>query len=122
MGERVETYGYPFPLAVPDQDYPDYKALTFDPVFFRGYVMRLRRDESTGFPVMDLDMLCPRGLSGAPVISEDRREVIGVAFQEQTTTMYGSTVTFGRAHHLDLLRAARGAATSGRALADHLQR
>ena len=28
-GERVETYGYPFPVAVPDQVYPDYKALHF---------------------------------------------------------------------------------------------
>jgi len=121
-GERVETYGYPFTVAVPDKNYPDYKALTFDPVFLRGYVTRLTKDERTRRPVIDLEMLCPPGLSGAPVIRENRREVIGVAFEEKTTIMHKYTVIFGRAHHLDVLRAARGAATAGRALADHLQR
>ena len=50
-GERVETYGYPFPLAVPDQVYPDYKALHFYSRFLRGYVTRLARDEAER-PVM----------------------------------------------------------------------
>jgi hypothetical protein len=120
-GERVETYGYPFPLAVPDQVYPDYNALHFYSRFLRGYVTRLARDEVER-PVIDLDLLCPPGLSGAPVIREDRREVIGVIFDEQTTTMYERTVIFGRAHHLDVLRSARSAVTGGRPLAEHLQR
>jgi Trypsin-like peptidase domain len=120
-GERVETYGYPFPAAVPDEAYPDHKALKFYPRFLRGYVTQLTVDESTKRPVMELEMLCPPGLSGAPVIREDRREVIGVVFDEHTTTMSDRTVIFGRAHHLDVLRAARGIATRGRALADYLQ-
>jgi hypothetical protein len=95
--------------------------LVFSPVFLRGYVMRLIQDVSTALPVMDLDMHCPLWLSGAPVIREDRWEAIGVVFQEQTT-MAGGTITFGRALHLDLLRVARGAATGGRALVDHLRR
>jgi hypothetical protein len=70
--------------------------------------------------VIDLDMLCPPGLSGAPVIREDRREVIGVIFEEQTTTMYERTVIFGRAHHLDVLRSARAAVTGGRPLRGEL--
>jgi hypothetical protein len=111
-GERVETYGYPFPLAVPDQAYPDYKALHCYSRFLRGYVTRLARDEAER-PVIDLDMPCPPGLSGAPVIRDDRRDVIGVIFEEQTTTMYERTVIFGRAHHLDVLRSARAAVTGG---------
>jgi hypothetical protein len=110
--ERVETYGYPFPLAVPDQVYPDYKALHFYSRFLRGYVTRLARDEAER-PVIDLDMLCPPGLSGAPVIREDRRDVIGVIFEEQITTMYERTVIFGRAHHVDVLRSACAAVTGG---------
>jgi hypothetical protein len=47
-GERVETYGYPFPLAVPDQLYPDYKALHFYSRFLRGYVTRLARTKPSG--------------------------------------------------------------------------
>ena len=119
-GERVETYGYPFPLAVPDQMYPGYKALHVYSRFLRGYVTRLARDENER-PVIDLDMLCPPGLSGAPVIREDRRDVIGVIFEEQTTTMYERTVIFGRAHHLDVLRSARAAVTEDRSLIEHLQ-
>jgi hypothetical protein len=120
-GERVETYGYPFPLAVPDQVYPAHKALHFYSRFLRGYVTRLARDEAER-PVIDLDMPCPPGLSGAPVIREDRRDVIGVIFEEQATTMYERTVIFGRAHHLDLLRSACAAVTGGRPLVEHLQR
>jgi hypothetical protein len=56
---------------------------TFDPVFLRGYVTRLTEDERTRRPVIDLEMLCPPGLSGAPVIRENRRDVIGVAFEEK---------------------------------------
>jgi hypothetical protein len=82
-GERVETYSHPLPLALPDQVYTDYKALHLYSRFLRGYVTRLARDEAER-PVIDLDMLCPPGLSGAPVIREDRREVIGVIFEEQT--------------------------------------
>jgi Trypsin-like peptidase domain len=119
LGERVETYGYPFSLAVPDQKRREYRALTFDPLFLRGYVARLKMDEPSGVPVMDLDMRCPRGLSGAPIIREDRTEVIGVVFQEHTT-MYESTVTLGLAHHPDTLRTARSAATDCRGLNDHL--
>lgn len=55
----------------------------------------------------------PPGLSGAAVIRDDRREVIGVIFEEQTTTMYERTVIFGRAHHLDVLRSARATVTGG---------
>jgi hypothetical protein len=43
-GERVETYGYPFPVAVPDQVYPDYKALHFYSRFLCGL-----RELSGGF-------------------------------------------------------------------------
>jgi hypothetical protein len=120
-GERVETYGYPFPLAGPDQAYPDYKALHCYSRFLRGYVTRLARDEAER-PVIDLDMPCPPGLSGAPVIREDRRDVIGVIFEEQNTTMYERTVIFGRAHHLDVLRSACAAVTGGRPLVEHLRR
>jgi hypothetical protein len=38
VGERVETYGYPFSIVVPDQTFSDYKSVTFSPVFLRGYV------------------------------------------------------------------------------------
>jgi hypothetical protein len=92
--------------------YPAYKALHFYSGFLRGYATRLARDEAER-PVIDLDMPCPPGLNGAPVIREDRRDVIGVIFEEQTTTMYERTI-FGRAHHLDVLRSACAAVTGGR--------
>jgi hypothetical protein len=72
--------------------------------------------------VIDLDMLCPPGLSGAPVIREDRRDVIGVIFEEQTTTMYERTVIFGRAHHLDVFALGTRCRDRGRPLVEHLQR
>lgn len=120
LGERVETYGYPFTTVVPDEAYTDFKALTFSPLFLRGYVTQHVRDASSGFPVIDLEMLSPLGLSGAPVIRDGGREVIGVVIGKQAVEMYGETQTFGRALGLDTLRAARSAATGGRALADYL--
>jgi hypothetical protein len=119
-GERVESFGYPFPLAIPDRTHPVYKALTVYSRFFRGYVTRLAVDEEIGRPVMELDMHCPPGLSGAPVIREDRREVVGVVFGDKITEASGRALILGRALYLSDVGAARSTATGGKALADFL--
>jgi hypothetical protein len=61
----AQTYGYPFSTVVPDETFSQYKSVTFSPVFLRGYVVQVVPNIN-GCPAMHLDMLRPRGLSGAP--------------------------------------------------------
>jgi hypothetical protein len=56
---------------------------------------------------MQLDMLSPRGLSGAPVIREDLSEVVGVVVGDRIIELAGESFRFGEALLLDALRSAR---------------
>lgn len=120
-GERVETYGYPFSIVVPDQTFSDYKSVTFSPVFLRGYVTQVVPNLNAR-PAMHLDMLSPPGLSGAPIIREDGRDVLGVLVGDRNTQLGGESFRFGEALLLDALRSARSTATDHRPLAEHLER
>jgi Trypsin-like peptidase domain len=120
-GERVETYGYPFSTVVPDRTLSQYKSVTFSPVFLRGYVVQVVPNMN-GRPAMHLDMLSPRGLSGAPVIREDSSEVVGVVVGDRTIRLGDESFRFGEALLLDALRDARSARTGHLPLAEHLVR
>lgn len=120
-GERVETYGYPFSTVVPDPTLSQYKSVTFSPVFLRGYVVQVVPNMN-GRPAMHLDMLSPRGLSGAPVIREDSSEVVGVVIGDRTIGLGGDSFRFGEALLLDALCSARSVATGHQSLAEHLMR
>jgi Trypsin-like peptidase domain len=120
-GERVETYGYPFSIVVPDQTFSDYKSVTFSPVFLRGYVTQVVPNLKAR-PAMHLDMLSPPGLSGAPIIREDGRDVLGVLVGDRNIQLGGESFRFGEALLLDALRSARSTATDHRPLAEHLER
>jgi hypothetical protein len=118
-GERVETYGYPFSIVVPDQTLSDYKAVTFSPVFLRGYGTQVVPNLN-GRPAMHLDMLSPPGLSGAPIIREESRDVFGVLVGDRNIQLDGESFRFGEALLLDALRNARSAATDHGPLAEHV--
>ena len=70
--------------------YPDYKALHFYARFLRGYVTRLARDEAER-PVIDLDMLCPPGLSGAPVMAKMTELASGAITATEMLALAGRT-------------------------------
>ena len=95
--------------------------MTFSPVFLRGYVVQVIPNLG-GLPAMHMDILSPRGLSGAPVIREGSREVVGVVVGDRTISMGGESFRFGEALLLEALRSARSAATGRRSLAEHLAR
>ena len=120
-GERVEIYGYPASTVVPDQTFDRYKSVTFSPMFLRGYVTQVVPNMD-GRPAMNLDMLSPRGLSGAPVLREGSREIVGVVVGDRTIRLGGESFRFSEALLLDALRNARSAATGYRRLVDHLAR
>lgn len=106
--------------------------------FLQGYVMRAFFHEYAGFgrtPAFELDMPCPSGLSGSPVVALGSRHVIGVVYGEHdvaTITQYAShdpetgkrepeiqrVVSFAVAHYTETLRNLRGKATGGRTLAE----
>ena len=95
---------------VPDQTFSQYKSVTFSPVFLRGYVTQVVPNMN-GRPAMNLDMLSPRGLSGAPVIREDSSDVVGVVVGDRTIRLGKEPFRFCEALLLDGLRSARSPAT-----------
>ena len=98
-----------------------YKSVTSRPVFLRGYVTQVVPNMN-GRPAMHLDMLSPRGLSGAPVIREDLSEVVGVVVWDRIIELAGESFRFGEALLLGELRSARSPVTGRRPLAEHLTR
>ena len=102
-GERVEIYGYPASTVVPDQTFDRYKSVTFSPMFLRGYVTQVVPNMD-GRPAMNLDMSSPRGLSGAPVLREGSREIVGVVVGDRTIRLGGESFRFSEALLLDALR------------------
>lgn len=69
-------------------------------------------------------MPAPHGLSGSPLLLPNSREVVGVVVTERGYGVPGEdrTIYFAYAHHLWVLRAAKGAATQGIPLGDFLAR
>jgi hypothetical protein len=97
------------------------------PRVFRGYITRDFIDNNhPGWGpqrAYELDMPAPRGLSGAPLIVHSIGPVglrlVGVVYGStsiDTMADDGTVVSFGLAHHWDVLRALSGPATSDRPL------
>jgi hypothetical protein len=103
---------------VPDQTFSDYKSVTLSPVFLRGYVTQVVPNLNAR-PAMHLDMLSPPGLSGAPIIREDGRDVLDVLVGDRNIQLGGESFRFGEALLLDALRSARSTATDHRPLGRH---
>ena len=90
---------------VPDQTFDQYKSVTFSPVFLRGYVTQVKMYPTFDRrPAINLDMLSPPGLSGAPVIREGNGEVVGVVVGDRTIRLGGNRSASGEALLLDALR------------------
>jgi hypothetical protein len=101
--------------------------------YFQGYVSRafdyIAPSGDTLIPSYEIDMRCPKGLSGAPLVvttSEYRGQVIGVIYGAHTPFGTESeagdiqlpTTVFALAHYFDTLMALRGPATSDRPLSE----
>ncbi len=133
IGHDVWTYGYP--LTESRRDHDGLLHFTLHGRVLRGYATRTFDFTHQRFGVVssyELDMPTPGGLSGAPLLLPGTHEVIGVVYgshQVQSADAGGEvpervtiwSVTFGLAHRSKTLRAARGPATQGKALADYLE-
>jgi hypothetical protein len=127
-GTDVYSFGYPFTTR-----------LEVESRLLRGYITRgFRYDHPSLGDVLsyELDIPCPAGLSGAPVLRPGSRRLLGVVYGSNDVAMVESIasvdeggqkqpevrriVSFGLAHHLETLRALRGPATGNRPLADLL--
>lgn len=127
-GTDVYSFGYPFTTR-----------LEVERRLLRGYMTRgFRYDHLALGEVLsyELDMPCPAGLSGTPVLLARSRRLLGVVYGSNDVATVDSVATvdeagqhqpevrrivsFGLAHHLETLRALRGPATGNRPLADLL--
>ena len=129
-GLNVGTIGYP---GTHPEEQPD-GTLRFDQQgrYFQGYVSRAFTYNPPGQrPVRsyEIDMPCPRGLSGAPLIvttPEYRGHVIGVIYgahppfgtESEAGEIKLATTVFALAHYFDTFMALRGPATSDRPLSE----
>jgi hypothetical protein len=130
-GLDVGTIGYPgtHPIEQPDG------MLRFDQQgrYFQGYVSRAFTYNHPALhrPVRsyEIDMPCPRGLSGAPLVVTTpayRGQVIGVIYgahppfgsQSEAGEIPLPPTVFALAHYFDTLMALRGPATSDRPLSE----
>ena len=136
-GDDVMACGYPLPLNTKDVETREPRINT-NAMLFKGYVMRIRLSDFPGQPegrVYELDMHAPPGMSGAPVLRAGSREVVGVVVDERgyvietdelsdndrtITIPLDRKLYFAYAHHLEVLSAAKGAATDGLPLAEFL--
>lgn len=139
LGGIVWTYGYPFTdvRSLPEGDLH----FQLNPRFMRGDVMRGFYYEPKGYGRVnsyELSIPAPQGLSGAPLLKEGTLEVLGTVYGNNdvaTIEQFGRIdpatgkrepeiqriVSFGLSHHLDTLKALRGAATHNVALGEYLR-
>ncbi len=75
LGARVSTFGYPFPES-PSETNPN---LVVNGRYLEGYVVRrFHRDEATRTPCYELDLPAAAGVSGAPLLRINSRELVGI--------------------------------------------
>lgn len=140
LGTDVCTFGYP--LTDLRQRPGGGRQFVLNPRYLQGYVTRKFHYEHRLFgsvPSYELDMLTPLGLSGAPVIKVNTKEVFGVVYGshdvatiEEVARIDPETgkrepevqrlVSFSLAHYTETLRNLRSTATRGLSLADFLAR
>lgn len=122
QGEVVWSYGYPLVDTRQGNERDVIWRVTGR--LLRGYVTQgteLTLSHGGLQLVYELDMPCPPGLSGAPLMLPDTREVVGVVQGDHTDTRGERVTTFGLALDLDVLSTARGSATRGATLRAHLR-
>jgi hypothetical protein len=131
IGNDVWTYG--FPLTEPRRE-QDGMHFTLHGRALRGYATRTFNFTHPRFGQVssyELDMPTPAGLSGAPLLLANTREVIGVVYGSHQVQVADdaadadhrkglSNLTFGLAHRSKTLRAASGSSTEGVGLAEYL--
>ena len=139
LGAEVWTYGYPFTDV--KQNLSGETDITLHPRYLQGYVMRsfnYQHPQYGRLPSYELDMPAPEGLSGAPLIRQDSKEVIGVLYgnNDVGTIDHFSridpvsgkqepeiqrVVSFALAHHIRTLRNLQGTATQKLSLSEYLR-
>lgn len=137
-GTDVGTWGYPLTemtrLASGDLEFK------LGGRWLQGYITRAFWHEHAEYgsvPTYELDMPTPRGLSGAPLVRLESRDVVGVIYGTHDASLIEEIasvdpdsgerrpevqriVSFGLAHYTSTLRDLRGPATEGKPLADYL--
>jgi hypothetical protein len=118
-GEHVWSFGYPL-TERPNERNPNY---VLAGRYIRGYVMREFENDVKSPPHMsyELDMRAPKGLSGAPLLRQDTRELIGVVYGVHTvTTEINEQESFALAHTTGAVLGHRSTATEGQCLSELL--
>ena len=74
LGDRVSTFGYPFRESLSETN-PNF---VVNGRYLEGYVVRrFRREDATQTPCYEL-LPAPAGLSGAPILRINSRELVGI--------------------------------------------
>jgi hypothetical protein len=118
MGMTVWAYGYP--LSHPRADEAGRVGFHIYPRYLEGYVTRRFLGFPATFPKAELDMPCPPGLSGAPLVLSHLNLVVGLVFGRTTIKVPDEDPAplyhFGQAFDRETLDELSGPATGGRPL------
>lgn len=135
---EVWSYGYPFSTVLPGVDGDNRARL--EGRYLQGYITQAFRHEHHRYGMTmayELDMPTPEGLSGAPLLKRNTREIIGVVYgtndvalierfsevdqEGKRTPEIQRVVSFGLAHHTSNLQSLAGPATNGKTLAEYIR-
>jgi hypothetical protein len=118
MAMRVWAFGYP--LSHSRQAEEGLVGFHIYPRYLEGYVTRRFLGVPASFPKAELDMPCPPGISGAPLVLTETNEVVGLVFGRTTTKVPDEDPAplyhFGHAFDREVLDELSGKATGGRPL------
>lgn len=137
-GTEVWSYGYPFSTLLRGMDGEN--VLHWGGRYLQGYITQGFHDEDRGYGTTmayELDMPTPAGLSGAPLLKRNTREIIGVVYGMNDVALMEHfsqidqegnrlpeiqrVVSFGLAHHTANLQSLAGPATNGKPLAEYIR-
>lgn len=119
-GMQVWSYGY----ALPDfrVEGNGERTIQIYPRFLQGYVTRRFIGDPPTFPRAELDLSCPPGLSGAPIVYGGTDQVLGIVFGRTTVKVPDEDPAplyhFGLAFDREILGGLLGPATEGRPLSE----
>jgi hypothetical protein len=138
VGDDVSTYGYPLIQNLPPPDAG--RSISLEPRYLEGYCTLIFENDVPGYVKTgsyELDMLAPRGLSGAPILRRGTTEVVGVVYGTKDTGTIEEfsrvdeatgrripelqrITTFAVAHRFESLYDLEGRATEGLPLGEYL--
>ena len=140
-GTDIWSFGYPLTTFQAHPERQTGKRFTLNGRYMQSYVMRTFYNDAPPFgqtASYELDMPALAGMSGAPIVQVNSREVIGVLYgrnDAETIEEFGSrdpdtgerltpevvrVTSFAAAHFIDTLKSLRGKATQGLPLFDFL--